>query len=63
MGRGEKGLLCAPGFELRLGGRENGRAKIVNEMKITKGVYEWYNEHGWLSKYPDVLAGVDIFAF
>ena len=33
MGRGgEKGLPCDPGSELRLGGRENRSAKIINEM-------------------------------
>ena len=29
MGRGEKSLPCDPGSELRLGGREKGRAKIT----------------------------------
>ena len=33
---GEKSLLCNPGSELRLGGRENRRAKIVNGIKKTK---------------------------
>ena len=33
MGRGKKSLLCDPGSELRLGGRENRRAKIINGMK------------------------------
>ena len=28
--RGEKGLLCDPGSELRLGEREKRRAKIMN---------------------------------
>ena len=27
---GEKSLLCDPGSELRLGGRENRRAKMIN---------------------------------
>ena len=30
MGRGGKNLLCDPGSELRLGGRENRRATIIN---------------------------------
>ena len=30
---GEKSLLCDPGSELRLGGREKGRAKIINGME------------------------------
>ena len=33
MGRGEKSLLCGPGSELRLGGREKRRARIINGMK------------------------------
>ena len=33
VGRREKSLLCDPGSELRLGGRENRRAKITNEME------------------------------
>ena len=36
MGRGEKSLLCDPGSELRLGGRDNRRAKIINGMKKKK---------------------------
>ena len=36
MGRGEKSLLCDPGSELRLGGRENRRAKITNGMDKRK---------------------------
>ena len=34
--RGEKGLLCDPGSELRLGGREKRRAKIINGMEKKK---------------------------
>ena len=30
---GEKSLLCDPGSELRLGGRENRRATIINRME------------------------------
>ena len=34
MGRGaEEPVLCDPGSELRLGGRDNRRAKIINGMK------------------------------
>ena len=33
MGRGGNSLLCDPGSELRLGGRENRRAKIINGME------------------------------
>ena len=33
MGRGEESLLCDPGSELRLGGREKGRVKIINTTK------------------------------
>ena len=33
VGRGEKGLLCDPRSELRLGGREKRSAKIINGMK------------------------------
>ena len=33
---GEKSLLCDPGSELRLGGRENRRANIINGMKKKK---------------------------
>ena len=36
VGRGEKSLLCDPGSELRLGGRENRRAKIINGMEQKK---------------------------
>ena len=32
-GRVEKSLLCDPGSELRLGGRDNRRAKIINGME------------------------------
>ena len=40
MGRGEKSLQCDPGSELRLGGRENARAKIINGMeKICKYIH------------------------
>ena len=33
---GEKSLLCDPGSELRLGGRENRRAKTINGMEKKK---------------------------
>ena len=33
VGRGGKRLLCDPGSELRLGGRDNRRAKIINGMR------------------------------
>ena len=32
-GGGEKSLLCDPGLELLLGGRENRRANIINGME------------------------------
>ena len=43
MGRGEKSLQCDPGSELRLGGRENARAKIINGMEkiCTVSIYIW----------------------
>ena len=44
MGRGGKSLLCDPGSELRLGGRENRRAKIINGMekkRKKKGPRPW----------------------
>ena len=34
--RGERSLLCDPGSELRLGRRENRRAKIINGMETKK---------------------------
>ena len=33
---GEKSLLCDPGSQLRLGGREDRRAKIINGMEKKK---------------------------
>ena len=33
---GEKSLLCDPGSELRLRGRENRRTKIINGMEKIK---------------------------
>ena len=41
MGRGEKSLLCDPGSELRLGRRENRRAKIINETEKKKSTFEF----------------------
>ena len=36
LGREVKSLLCDPGSELRLGGREKRRAKLINGMKTRK---------------------------
>ena len=43
VGRGGKSLLCDPGSELRLGGRQNRRAKIVNGMEKKKQVNKLTN--------------------
>ena len=36
VGRGEKSLLCGPGSEFRLAGREKSRARIINGMTKNK---------------------------
>ena len=42
---GEKSLLCDPGSELRLGGKENSRAKIINGCGKIKKKKEEKKEH------------------
>ena len=50
---GEKSLVCDPGSELRLGGRENRRAKIINGME--KKINEKNDQYESLKKKNDFI--------
>ena len=66
MGKGERSLLCDPGSELRLGGRECRRAKIIlrvngieeNKKKTSPGGARYMYSYCYLN-----FAGIHFFGF
>ena len=66
-GRVEKSLLCEPGFESRLGGRENRRAKMMGCLRKTKlwlglestGNSDYQNGIGFETAYENLVHKID----
>ena len=58
----EKSLLCDPGSESRLGGREKRRAKIINGMKKRKEKWWGCPEH-FAAKLPHWLMASLVHAY
>ena len=56
VGRGENGLLCDPGSELRLGGREKRRARIIlNAWDGKKKEGTLYHTYITLKQHKNIL--------